>query len=248
MRKVVISMTATPTQLVPAPPPPQVPVARWGPGRVAAAILTSLALVVGVGLLAGGTMVLVAQSVMRDDAGYITASTAPWDSPGYAVRSQGLALGRGPMSFGMPHRMVGTVRVTAEPTGDAGVFIGIARSSDVTRYLRGVAHSTIDDPFDTHRSRRTFVDGGSPRVAPTSATFWAASAGGSGPQTITWEPEPGDWTLVVMNREGTTPVAADVEIGAEMPVLSGLGWVLAATGLVVSGLAGTGLWLAVRSR
>jgi hypothetical protein len=45
-----------------------------------------------------------------------------------------------------------------------------------------------------------------------------------------WDASEGDWTLVVMNGEGTTPVRADVAVGAEVPVLRSI-----AVGFLVAG-------------
>ncbi len=240
-------MTA-PTLTPPVPPQPQT-TQRWGVGRVLAIVASSLLLLLGVGLLVGAGGVQLADSVLRDDAGYVSSDATSWTSPGYAARSERLDLRRGPLSFDLPHRMIGDVRVTADPTGADGVFVGIGRTADVNRYLRGVAHSTVHDPFDPDGSADpTFVDGGSPRVAPTEAGFWAAASTGTTTQSLVWEPEPGTWTLVVMNREGTTPVAADVTVGAELPMLGTTAAVLLVAGLVTMGVGGLGLWLAVRAR
>ena len=75
-----------------------------------------------------------------------------------------------------------------------------------------------------------------------------ASASGEGRQALTWEPEDGDWTVVVANADGTAPVVTRVAVGAEVPVLDDV-----ANGLVVAGalllpLAALVLWLAVRRR
>lgn len=241
------SMPAMPT--VPAPPAPAP--RRWGPGRIVATVASSLFLLLGVGMLLGGGAVRIADSGLRDDDGFIMGTTTTWDSPGYAVRSESAEIHTDSADFDLPARMLGTLRATAEPAtgpaGDNGVFIGVARTADVDRYLRGVAQSTVRDPFDADGEPTIdFVDGGSPRVAPAAATFWEASATGTGEQTITWEPEEGDWTLVVMNGEGTTPVDADVSIGAELPVLDTVGNVLLVVGLVIVGGSGIGLWFALR--
>ena len=64
------------------------------------------------------------------------------------------------------------------PTGDPSspLFVGIARSADVDRYLAGVDHTVITefwkDEVENH-------DGGSPPAAP-GETFWAASDSGPG--------------------------------------------------------------------
>jgi len=54
--------------------------------------------------------------------------------------------------------------------------------------------------------------------------LWAAlvESAGSGHQAITWTPENGDWTAVVMNLDGSRGVAVEVTAGAELPVLRDL--------------------------
>ncbi len=221
----------------------------WSAGRVVATVAAGLLLLLGVGMLVGGGALRLADSTLRDDAGFVMGNTHTWRSPGYAVRSESAEIDTDSTTLDLPARLLGTMTATADPATPNGVFLGVARTADVERYLAGVAQSTLVDPFDEDGAPTiTFVDGGSPGVAPTDATFWAASASGRGPQQISWEPEDGEWTLVVMNGEGTTPVAADVAIGAEVPVLDTVGTVLLVAGLVVVGLSGIGLWLAVRQR
>jgi hypothetical protein len=221
----------------------------WGAGRVVATVAAALFLLLGVGMLVGGGALRLADATLRDDGGYVMGGTRAWQSPGYAVRSESARIRSDSATLDLPARLLGTMTATADPATPNGVFVGVARTADVERYLAGVAQSTVVDPFDDNgEPTLTFVDGGSPRVAPTDATFWTASASGRGPQRITWEPEDGEWTLVVMNGEGTTPVAAEVAIGAEVPVLDSAGAVLLVAGLVVVCLSGIGLWLAVRQR
>lgn len=221
----------------------------WSTGRVVATVAAAVFLLLGVGMLVGGGALRLAGATLRNDDGFVMGSTRAWQSPGYAVRSESAEIDTDSTMLDLPERLLGTMTATADPATPNGVFLGVARTAYVERYLTNVAQSTVVDPFDDGGDPTfTFVDGGSPDVAPTDATFWAASASGLGPQQITWEPEDGEWTLVVMNGEGTTPVAADVAIGAEVPVLDTLGTVLLVAGLVVAGLSGIGLWLAVRRR
>jgi len=242
---------------VSTPPPvpdihvaPRHPVRRsWGTGRIVATVAAALFLLLGVGMAVGGGALRLADSTMRNDDGYVMSDHHTWASPGYAVRSESAEIRTDSTTLDLPGWLLGTMTATADPATPNGVFIGVARTEDVDRYLRHVATSTIVEPFaDDGGPTLRFVDGGSPAVAPTDATFWVSSASGRGPQTITWEPEDGEWTLVVMNGEGTTPVSASVAIGAEVPVLDTLGAVLLVVGLAVIGLSGIGLWLAVRQR
>lgn len=203
-------------------------------------------------MVLGGSLLHLVDEPIRDDQGYIMGSTEIWQSPGYAVQSESAQIRMDSVVRALPGRLLGTMKATAHPTTAGGVFVGVARTADVDRYLGGVAHSTMLDLMDRDygpmMSMSSFADGGSPAMAPTDATFWEASASGPGEQTITWHPRNGTWTLVVMNGEGTTPVAADVTVGAEVPALDTAGTILLIGGLVVLFLSGTGLWLAVGRR
>lgn len=222
--------------------PPQRPL-----GRVALAVLSGLVLLLGWLLLVAGGLTLAANAMMRDSNGYLMGEPTSWTSPGYAVQTESVLVHGGPLGFTMPHRMLGRFHAHAVPTGENGVFVGVARARDVARYLDDVARTTIRDPYADPSSAR-FVDGGSPRVAPTDARFWVASAVGTGPQSITWDPRPGTWRLVVMNAEGTTPVSADVSVGAEVPALRSAGRTLVVAGLLVLAVGATGALLSTRRR
>jgi hypothetical protein len=71
---------------------------------------------------------------------------------------------------------------------------------------------------------------------------------GTGRQTLTWPTQSGSWTLVVMNRDGTTPVAADVTVGATLPILGPLEVGLVVAGGVLLAIACGLLFAGLRSR
>jgi hypothetical protein len=244
----VIAMTVT----TPPAPVPTSPVSRpWSVGRILAAAGAALFLLLGAGLLLGGATLHFVDSNLRDSQGYFMGPTEAWDSPGYAVRSDVVVLHRDAGMMDLPRWLLGTVRVTADPATPDGVFVGVARTVDVDRYLRGVAWSTAGSSADHQGPMMplpTFVEGGPPAVPPTAATFWAASASGADQQTLDWEPRAGSWTIVVMSGEGTTPIAADVAVGVTAPSLDDLGTALLVAGFVVVALATTGMWLAIGRR
>lgn len=82
------------------------------------------------------------------------------------------------------------------------------------------------------------TDGTSPRTAPASTDIWVSQASGSGTQEITWPVRNGDWTVVVMNADGSRRVQVDMAAGAELPARS---WVI---GIMLS-LAGAMLIVAL---
>jgi hypothetical protein len=82
---------------------------------------------------------------------------------------------------------------------------------------------------------------------PTAQTFWAASAVGSGTQTLTWKPQSGSWRIVLMNAGGSAGVLAQVGVGATVPHLLAIAvGILAAGGFVL--LVGAGIVFAAVHR
>lgn len=227
----------------PAPPAP----GGWSAGRVGAVVLGSSLALVSLGLLVGGGGALVADSALRDDDGYLTSSLTGVDAPGYAITSESLELrGSGDV---VPQRWLGDVKVeaTARPTDT--VFVGIGPTADVDAYLDGVAHSVVVDAnAATDDVDLDDVAGGPPATEPTAESFWVASATGEGTQTLTWDVEQGDWTLVVMAPDATAPVGADVSVGATVPVLDEVGLALLVTGAGLGAAAVVVLVLALRRR
>ena len=127
--------------------------------------------------------------------------------------------------------------------------MGVAPSSDVDAWLDGVAHSTVvEAPGGDGDPDTAFIDGDTAALPPGDETFWVASAAGEGRQELTWEPEDGDWTVVVAATEGTAPVVTRVAVGAEVPVLDNVAAGLVVAGALLLPLAALVLWLAVRRR
>ena len=127
-------------------------------------------------------------------------------------------------SFVLDTEDLGKVRLEVESRNDKPVFVGIARTSDVENYLAGVSHTTLTD-VDTSPFDADYADHAGDRrpAAPAKSHIWAASEHGSGKQTLHWDIEDGDYSVVVMNADGSTEVDADVNAGANIPFLDGIG-------------------------
>jgi hypothetical protein len=80
------------------------------------------------------------------------------------------------------------------------------------------------------------------------AGIWEASNQGSGRQSIDWEIEDGDWSVVVMNADGSAGVDAGVSAGASIAWLDEAGWISLGTGLFLLGIAGGLLYVGARPR
>jgi hypothetical protein len=200
---------------------------------VAAGIICLLAVVI----LAGGGWALWMDRIERDDSGYVSIGTTELDTAAYAITSD--LQGDGP-SWLYGSTLLGEARVRATSPGEQAVFIGIARTSDISRYLDGVGYATIEH-FATGELTST-QEGGAPSAPPAQLSIWAASAEGTGEQTLVWKPRDGDWSIVLMNTDASAGVSVRGDLGAKFPPLP---WV--AAGLLMAGavLAVVGGWLLV---
>jgi hypothetical protein len=126
----------------------------------------------------------------------------------------------------------GKVRIRGESPRATMLFIGIGPEAAVAEYLGSVAHASVEDiDFDPFRVKYLPIAGGAPQGPPTDRRFWAVSASGVGTQTVTWKVREGDWSIVLMNADGSRGIVADVDLGAK---LSFLLWV--AIGLLLGGV------------
>ena len=214
------------------------PWVNFGPvsaGRVILIVLGSIGVLFGFAVMAGGGFLLWADRTQRED-GYLTTPTERFATPTYALTRTRLEVDTDGAGWILNESWFGKIRIRGESSDDKTLFIGIGPQADVARYLGAVAHANVQDlDFDPFRVTYLPVTGGAPQGPPTKQCFWAASASGVGTQTLTWKVRDGDWSVVLMNADGSRGVAADVDLGAK---LSFLLWV--AIGLLIGGVLVTG--------
>jgi hypothetical protein len=142
------------------------------------------------------------------------------------------------------------VRVSARAS-DSGsaVFVGIGPAARVDRYLAGAPIDEVTDfevdPFELTRRPRP----GTARPAPpANQDFWVAQASGRSTAALDWKVRDGEYRLVLMNADGSRPVAADGEVKLSLPRVAGIAWTSTGMGLLLL-LGGTaGIVLAIRGR
>jgi hypothetical protein len=69
-----------------------------------------------------------------------------------------------------------------------------------------------------------------------------------GTQTVTWKVREGDWSVVLMNADGSRGVAADIDVGAKMSFLLWVAIGLLLGGVLVVGGSTALIVLAARTR
>jgi hypothetical protein len=223
--------------------PEAAPRPRGGAGRVALIVLGVIAALFSLAMLAGGTALVVVDQTQRDEDGFLMSPSEDFSTATYAIVSESADVDFGG-SESAARAVLGDVRIRSE--SDRGVFVGIARDTDVEEYLNGVEHSVVTDiGKDPDYSDRP---GGAPTSPPGEQDFWVASEGGSGEQTLEWEPEEGSWSAVVMNSDGSRGVASELSIGAELDAALWVGIVLLAVGAVLAALAALAITAGARRR
>jgi len=206
-------------------------------GRIVLLVFGIIFLVASVFLLLGGGSIVGAHAAMTDSDGFYTTETTRLRSDSYAIATESAEIDwEGACRSGRccdPGDLV-TIKVEAENRDTSqGVFIGIGPESDVADYLDDVEYDEItewnSDDWDIDVEYRRHP-GDSQPADPTTQTFWEVSAHGTGAQTLTWEPESGNWVLVIMNQDGSYDIDVNGALGAKVPWLFWLG-----IGLLIAG-------------
>jgi hypothetical protein len=221
------------------------------PGRIVMLVLGTLAALLGLGLLAGAGFTGWANYQQRD-GGYFTTPSERYTVDSYALTSPRLNVmtDAGPAGVD-PAAAAGSVMLRGSAADSAQqIFIGIAPQADVAAYLSGVKHSELTEVrFSPFRAEYRDVSGTKPPARPADQKFWTASATGAGSQELKWDLRSGNWAVVIMNADASSPVSVDLRGGARSdllwPIFLGLligGIVLLAVGvpLIVAGAAGLG--------
>lgn len=200
-------------------PPSTPPVDRtWSGWRTVLVVMGALLALVGVTLFAVGGVGLWAQH-QRDGDGYFTAGPARVSTSSYALTAPALDIGGvGPDAF-YTDDFLGKVRINIESTSGTPVFIGIGPAADVAAYLKGVGHDeVVDFDVDPFRLTTTARVGDKPATSPADQSFWVAS----GTETLNWTARSGDWSVVIMNADGSPKLDAELSVGGTLPAVEGI--------------------------
>lgn len=225
------------------PPTRRVPV-----GSILLVIAGTLISLLAIAPLFGGGALLWVDATQKDDDGYFTTPFERLETTSFALASDEIDLGADPT--GRRARVdLGdfvTVRLDVRGLEESDTFVGIGPEREVRAYLADVRHAEVEDlGFDPFTVDYRYHDGGPPESPPGEQTFWVATASGSDAQRLTWEPESGDWAVVVMNADGSPGVTVEMSLGATSPWVVRAGWILLGIGLLVMFLGVTLLVLGI---
>ena len=216
--------------------------------RITAFIVSGLLGLFALGLLAAGGVLLWADS-KTDEQGYLSTSNERFATNAYALSTDNLDVDVDGADWFVDRDRFGKIRLTVTPNAAKPVFAGIAPTADVRRYLRGAGHELVRDiDFSPFRADYRRLDGDRRPARPAGRRFWEASVHGAGSQTLTWDVEDGDWSIVVMNADASPGVDADVKAGAQIEFLDGVGWGALIAGLISLSISALLVVVGMRSR
>ena len=126
--------------------PPRSPTGR----RTAATVAAALAAVLAMFLLAAGAALLWG-GAQQDEDGYLSTAREPFATATYAMRSDNLDVDVDLDGAGwfLDRTGLGEVRIEVQSRTGKSAFVGVARTSDVSAYLRGTQHTTGSE--EAHR-------------------------------------------------------------------------------------------------
>lgn len=214
---------------VAGPGPDGPPRAGWTTGRVVSAVIGAVLAVCALGALSAGGAAAWADATQRH-GGYVHLGTASYTTAGHALASDTIKVHGG---LGWLAPLIGQIRIRVTGTGrPVGEFAGVAPANAANRYLSGVSYTTVTS-YDG-QSLGISHPGSRVPLPPQSTPIWAARASGAPSATLRWTVREGDWTVIVMNADGSAGVTADVDIAASLPALGWLATEFLAGGTVLA--------------
>jgi hypothetical protein len=218
--------------------------------KIVSVIFGILFALAGAALVTSGGFVLGVYGTQRDPSGFFTTPNQIVGSYGFALTAPNINAQLGPRwEKWVPSRARATVRITGASKLPAPLFIGIAPTPRVSKYLAGVPRDRITSiDLSAGTVQYAHVDGTTIPSAPGKQGFWVAKVEGTGTQTLEWALQQGDWTVVIMNGDGSAPVAATMSVGARFGVFKPLVAGLAGGGFVLLAIGATLIVLGTRRR
>src|SRR5690242_10978465 len=138
-----ITMSTLATEQDAAGSAPTAPTQQVGRRRVLRLVFGSLGLLVGLALIGGAIAGIVGLENNRDATGYFVTHTHHYQTSSYALSTESLNVGS--VTGALETRLL-RLRLTASSSDAARpLFVGIARTEDVARYLANVQHDELRD-------------------------------------------------------------------------------------------------------
>jgi hypothetical protein len=203
-----------------------------------------------IGLLIGGGLILAFDTGFKDSDGYYATGFIPVESGSSAIITYPSDFQNDPDWYWEDHPPL-TVKVEAvNSDSNKPIFIGIARESDLMIYLNNVSYDKFESfnshPYSVHLDQ---IKGTIQPEDPLKQNIWVASASGTGTQTLTWDIKSGSYSLILMNRDSSSPIEARISLGAKIPpFLHAVGIALLIGGFLILVFGGLMMYFSLKGR
>jgi hypothetical protein len=222
----------------PPPPKPGSAAGGWTAGRIIAVITGSLVLFFSLGVLGAGALLIWTDQTQRTD-GYMPISQGTYSTAGYALVSERIAL-HGGWEYLEP--LLGEVRIRVVSTDAVKpVFIGITKAPLAAHLLASTAYTMISRSGLTVSHQGHVAPG-----APGATRIWTVQATGAGTRALSWTPDTGDWTVVVMNADGSAGLTAHANVGISAPMLLPAAVEMLVSGILLGAFAAALIWIPIK--
>ena len=226
----------------------------FGAGRVIAILLGGFLIMISIPILFGGGAVMGVSGIFDQGGGYIGVNHIDFETSTQVLIAKSMDIDNfehdiydGPPTW-LWEPQIGDlvkIKIKAESNDDKPVFIGIIREQDGLEYFGDVEYDYITDfqmenprsrPYITYRRH----SGDEVSFEPADLDIWVEEVHGFGEQTMIWEPEAGDYWLVIMNEDASAGVDMETGLSVRVPILGSIG-----RGLFLGGVVSLAFGVAV---
>ena len=200
--------------------------------RTVAAVAGGIVALLAAGILVAGTALLWL-SGQRDDDGYFTTGAQQFASPTFAISTDNLEVAADAPRWLFDEQRLSTVRIRVREASKP-LFVAVGPKREVDAFLADVPHQVATavgrNPFGVEYREAI---GSRPPQAPRAQGFWVASALTRGGDELAWDVEPGTWSVVVMNADGSAGIDARLDLGARVDFLVPTGVAMSVAGALI---------------
>lgn len=213
----------------------------WGIVHIGVILLSVLLMITSFGLIMGGSSMRSFQNIMTDDEGYMMSKTKTVQVPSYGIVADELNFELDQDAWRFFQRQGGFLSFKLTTTSNSPtkeIFVGVAPYNEAYSYFEPMEYHEINDidmGWENENGETVYIlhQGDAPSTPPTEQDFWIVQGSSAGEHTITWEPEAGNYYVVLMNADGSEGFAADIKLGVQVPFFGGLGDILIGVGVVI---------------
>jgi hypothetical protein len=229
--------------------------------KILAILFGGLLILVGGSLIFAGTAVSGLNRGLIDNDGYIGIRGIDFNSYTQALVFKTMEIdsfadeleGPGVEYWGPKPGDFVKIKITLESNNDKNLFIGITRDSNARNYLSNAQYTSVAkfslEDSNGRRPEITYETLGEKDIAiqPQDLDIWEVFQTGQ-EITLTWEPDYGDFWVIIMNTDLSKNVDIEAGIGARVPFLGYIGGGLMMGGLICFSLGAAIIYFGVIRR